>query len=208
MISVTMLFIVCVVYRRITISILYEDIESTASIISTYNQFNNSENVQNTRHSGHTSGKEPAYRQCRRLKRRGFDPWVGKIPLRRKWQPTPVFLPGESHDRGAWRATVHEVAKSWTRLSEVALIFYFFNFYFIFFEVALRHYRSTVVFSQAVVIHSCLFGTEESGLHQRRPVTESIPRNLRNLMLWFRNNLNSLRSTQENKIKRTILLEQ
>ena len=29
--------------------------------------------------------------------RSGFDPWVGKIPWRRKWQPTPVFLPGESH---------------------------------------------------------------------------------------------------------------
>ena len=27
----------------------------------------------------------------------GFDPWVGKIPCRRKWQPTLVFLPGESH---------------------------------------------------------------------------------------------------------------
>ena len=27
----------------------------------------------------------------------GFDPWVGKIPWRRKWQPAPVFLPGESH---------------------------------------------------------------------------------------------------------------
>ena len=26
-----------------------------------------------------------------------FDPWVGKIPWRRKWQPTPVFLPGESY---------------------------------------------------------------------------------------------------------------
>ena len=26
-----------------------------------------------------------------------FDPWVQKIPWRRKWQPTPVFLPGESH---------------------------------------------------------------------------------------------------------------
>ena len=25
-----------------------------------------------------------------------FDPWVGKIPWNRKWQPTPVFLPGES----------------------------------------------------------------------------------------------------------------
>ena len=29
----------------------------------------------------------------------GFDPWVGKIPWRRKWQPTAVFLPGESHEQ-------------------------------------------------------------------------------------------------------------
>ena len=29
--------------------------------------------------------------------RPGFHPWVGKIPWRRAWQPTPVFLPGESH---------------------------------------------------------------------------------------------------------------
>ena len=57
----------------------------------------------------------------------GFDPWVRKIPWRRrKWQPTPVFLPGElrgqrslenSVDRGAWCATVHRVAESQTRLS-------------------------------------------------------------------------------------------
>ena len=35
--------------------------------------------------------------QCRRHKRCRFDPWVKKIPWRRVWQPTPVFLPGESH---------------------------------------------------------------------------------------------------------------
>ena len=35
--------------------------------------------------------------QCRRHKRHGFDPQVGKTPWRRKWHPTPVFLPGESH---------------------------------------------------------------------------------------------------------------
>ena len=29
--------------------------------------------------------------------RLGSDPWVGKIPWRRAWQPTPVFLPGEFH---------------------------------------------------------------------------------------------------------------
>ena len=32
-----------------------------------------------------------------KCKRVGFDPWVRKIPWRRKWQPTPVFLPGKSH---------------------------------------------------------------------------------------------------------------
>ena len=45
---------------------------------------------------GGACGKKPAC-QCRRRKRCGFDPWVGKIPWRRAWQPTPVFLPGESH---------------------------------------------------------------------------------------------------------------
>ena len=33
---------------------------------------------------------------CGRL---GFNPWVGKIPWRRKWQPTLVFLPGEFHEQ-------------------------------------------------------------------------------------------------------------
>ena len=40
------------------------------------------------------SGKESAC-QCRRYRRCGFDPWVGKSPWRRKWQPIPVFLPGK-----------------------------------------------------------------------------------------------------------------
>ena len=45
---------------------------------------------------GVTSGKEPAC-QCRKHERCGFDPWVGKIPWRKAWQPTLVFLPGEFH---------------------------------------------------------------------------------------------------------------
>ena len=45
---------------------------------------------------GGTSGKETPC-QDRRHKRRGFNPWVGKIPWSGAWQPTPVFLPGESH---------------------------------------------------------------------------------------------------------------
>ena len=40
------------------------------------------------------SGKESTC-QCRRLR---FNPWVGKIPWRRKWQPTLIFLPGKSHE--------------------------------------------------------------------------------------------------------------
>ena len=39
--------------------------------------------------------KEPTC-QCRRFRRRWFDPWVRKILWRRKWQPALVFLPGES----------------------------------------------------------------------------------------------------------------
>ena len=49
--------------------------------------------------------------------------WVQSLswedPLRRAWQPTPVLLPGEiPMNRGAWRAAVHGVAKSGTRLSD------------------------------------------------------------------------------------------
>ena len=62
--------------------------------------------------------------QCRRP---GFDPWVGKIPWRRAWQPTPVSLPGESpwteepgrpqsmglQRAGHSRATKHRSAQRW-----------------------------------------------------------------------------------------------
>ena len=43
--------------------------------------------------------------QCR------FDPWVGKIPWRRTWQPIPAVLPGESQGRGAWQATVRHITQ-------------------------------------------------------------------------------------------------
>ena len=45
---------------------------------------------------GGASGKELTC-QCKRHKRHGCDPWVRKIPWRRAWQTTPVFLPGEPH---------------------------------------------------------------------------------------------------------------
>ena len=62
---------------------------------------------------GSTSGKEPAC-QRRKRKRRRFDPWVTKIPWRRKGQPTRYSCLGNPLNRGAWWAIVHGVAKSWT----------------------------------------------------------------------------------------------
>ena len=58
---------------------------------------------------GDAGGKEPAC-QCRRRKRCVFNPWVGKVPWRRAWQPTPVFLLGKSHG----------VSKSWIRLEQLS----------------------------------------------------------------------------------------
>ena len=50
-----------------------------------------------------------------------FDSWVRKIPWRRKWQPTPAFLPGKSHGQRSL-ATVHEVTKSQTQLNDLTHI--------------------------------------------------------------------------------------
>ena len=55
-------------------------------------------------------GKESAC-QCRRHGRLRFDPWVGKIPWKRKWQHTPVFLPRRSHGQRRLVASVHEATK-------------------------------------------------------------------------------------------------
>ena len=64
--------------------------------------------------------------QCRNCRRWEFDPWGRKIPWRRKWQPTPVVLPGESYGQmhsaccQACQATDHGVAKSRTQLNDLA----------------------------------------------------------------------------------------
>ena len=50
-------------------------------------------------------------------RRSGFDPWVRKIPWRRKQQPTLVFVPGNPMDRQAWRSI--GLQKSQTRLKRL-----------------------------------------------------------------------------------------
>ena len=47
----------------------------------------------------------------------GFDPLVGTIPWRRAWQPTPVFLLGESREQRSLGATVHRVGHYWSDLA-------------------------------------------------------------------------------------------
>ena len=68
--------------------------------------------------------KEPAC-QCKKCRRREFDPRVGKVPWRRKWQPTPVPLPGESYGlrslvgsqrvNHGWSGLTHTAHVEWWR---------------------------------------------------------------------------------------------
>ena len=62
--------------------------------------------------SGGASDKNPTC-QCSRRKRCRFDPWFGKILWRRTWQPTPVFLPGESH--GQWSLAGYSPCWTWQK---------------------------------------------------------------------------------------------
>ena len=57
----------------------------------------------------------------REHKRHGFDPWVGKIPGEGNGNPLQSSCLENSMDRGAWRAIVHGVAKSWAQLSSPSL---------------------------------------------------------------------------------------
>ena len=52
------------------------------------------------------SGKDSSC-QCRRHRRPGFNPWAGKIPCRRKWWPTAVFLPGKVHVQRSLAGKAH-----------------------------------------------------------------------------------------------------
>ena len=52
-----------------------------------------------------------------------FNPWARKIPWRRKWQPTPAFLLGNSMDRGTWWSVTNMVSKS----HRISFFFFLFN---------------------------------------------------------------------------------
>ena len=61
--------------------------------------------------------------KCRRP---GFDPWVRKIPCRREWQSTPVFLPGESHGQRSLAGYNPWDRKEWDMTERLTLLLLWF----------------------------------------------------------------------------------
>ena len=115
--------------------------------------------------SGKKKKKKPAC-QSRRHKRCGFNPWVRKILWRKKWQPTPVLLPGKSHGQRSlvgyslWGCSVgHDWSDS--ACTHTPIISWFPQ-KFIFYKnlslpgkfEALRHYISETLKFDTVVIYS------------------------------------------------------
>ena len=76
---------------------------------------------------GSASGKELAC-QCRSQERCEFARWVRKIPWRRKWQPTPVFLPGKFHKQRSlagdhpWGHKVSDMTKHASTRDEISVL--------------------------------------------------------------------------------------
>ena len=78
------------------------------------------------------------------------------MPWGRTWQPSPVFLPGESHGRRSLAASVHGVTKRWTRLRGLARLHTSFQVAAYFFKISLVFYREaakTVQHSHRVSLH-------------------------------------------------------
>ena len=81
-------------------------------------------------HSNTLAWKIPWMEEHGRLQSMGsqrvWHDWTTSLSLftfmhwRRKWKPTPVFLPGKPRDRGAWWAAVYGVAQSWTQLKRLS----------------------------------------------------------------------------------------
>ena len=103
---------------------------------------------------------------CLQCGRPGFDPWIRKIHWKRKWQPTPVLLPGKSHDQRSmvgyspWgckesdtteslhfrimNVSVQNVQLNMEVVQQVAIIIV---------KITITHYHSELCLSQAIKIH-------------------------------------------------------
>ena len=98
------------------------------------------------------SGKESAY-QCRRCRRCGFEPWVGKIPWSSKWQPAPVFLPGKSYGQRLQAGDSRWGHKE----SEMFLSSHQIKSYFIYLSLTLFTFYFTVSLGSSCIYLLCQF---------------------------------------------------
>ena len=93
------------------------------------------------------------YLHCERP---GFDPWVGQIPWRRAWQPTPVFLPGESpwtEDPGGLQSTASQRAEHdrATHQQHIILLWLLFVFWWSIFFGRFESFLSVVIQKLVVI---------------------------------------------------------
>ena len=78
------------------------------------------------------------WRICLQCRRPGFDPWVGKIPWRRGWLPTPIFLAGESHGQrcligySPWDCKESDMTEPW--IHKLSFLCHNFLFYWFIIE--------------------------------------------------------------------------
>ena len=74
----------------------------------------------------------------------GSELWVGRLPWREKWQPTPVFLPGEFHGQRNLEGYILSIGlQSWTWLNNLEIIIFFsFHFFFISWRLITLQYCS------------------------------------------------------------------
>ena len=75
---------------------IHQDRLKCHAIKTSFDKFRRTKSIPHVSGGTGGGGKEPTC-WCKKCKRLRLDPWVGKIPWRRKWQPTPVILPGRFH---------------------------------------------------------------------------------------------------------------
>ena len=131
---------------------------------------------------GGARGTEHTY-QCRRCKRDEFDPWAGMIYWRKAWQPTPIFLPGESHGQRSLAGYSPWGCKE-LNTTEALSTLLFLAFYFLF-------------SSWKNLVHQYEVGLRTIGVHAR-----SIhPRNGMLASLWVKGHSKERQSSERDQNK-------
>ena len=89
-------------------------------------------------------------RICLQWRRPRFNPWVRKIPWRRKWQPTPAFLPGEFHGQRGLVVYSPRGCKELDTTEQLTLSFHFLSL----------HYVQTIILHMCTYTHTSIWPTK------------------------------------------------